>query len=438
MKLGIHDVKLKAGVDPAGPVFYLNGSIFRAVSQPYAGLYRRILSDRSVEDLFRSGLVETSVADIELDGYDLVLQHKRVEFPSVWSEWCSLMIREATLFICKLNLELANRGLFTKDTQPGNVLFDYTRPVWVDFGSIVELESVKFRTWLRSFWNQSVRPLWLMSKGRHRLGRALYTEVEGRGMLRDWSSKWPFRMLPVSVTKIYKRSKRRRVEESLEALMEYLSTLKLEPTPSFWSGYGQGGMPPVEEPETFKGKNLAVYNALKSVPPGTLLDMACNKGWYARLAVSLGHRCVAFDLDDGSVCRLFEDARSKSLPILPLLMDFTWPTPPYGIALRNSSAIDRLKCDNTLALAIVHHLVFKKGLSFEAIADTISLFTKKIAIVEFVPPEDRYVAGWMRPEHSWYRLDRFMWVLKRHFSEITVCEEPSGRKLLICRKPPSS
>jgi hypothetical protein len=234
---------------------------------------------------------------------------------------------------------------------------------------------------------------------------------------------------------MYKKVRRKPVENVLEKLLEYLSELPIEPDASFWFGYGQGGMPSVEEPGNFKGKNLAVYNLLKLLPSGTLLDMACNKGWYAKLAASLGHKCVAFDLDDASVCRLFRDARSESAPILPLVMDFTWPTPSYGMALRHPSAVDRLRCDITLALAIVHHLVFKRNMSFEAIAETISLYTKKVAIIEFVPREDRFVSSWIRPEHSWYTLDRFTRVLKRHFPEITVHEEPSSRKLLFCRKP---
>jgi hypothetical protein len=437
MKVAAEDIKLEAGVDSAGHVFRFNDQVYRAISHPYVDFYRQLLSSGSVVDLFRSGLIETSVADIEVDGYGLILHHRTVEFPSVWSEWSSIMIKEATTFICRFNLALAARGLFTKDTEPGNVLFDYTKPVWVDIGSIVSLRSVKLKTWFRAFWTQSVLPLWLLSKGKHELGRALYTEVSRRAILQKRSSRWPFRLFPFPVYRMYKRLSRTPVEVILQELLQYLVNLKIEPSSSFWSGYGQGGMPKIDEPGNFQGKNLAVYNLLKLLPPGTLLDMACNKGWYTKLAASLGHRCVAFDLDDDSICRLFQEADAESLPILPLIIDFTWPTPAYGVALRIPSAIDRLRCDTTLVLAIVHHLVFKKRMSFEAIAKTISLYTKRVSIIEFVPREDRFVVSWLRDEHSWYTLDGFIRALRRHFAEIAVHEEPSGRKLLLCRKSPS-
>jgi hypothetical protein len=435
MNISRQQIQLRPGVDSAGHVFHFEGNVYRAISKSDGDFYRKILDSGALSNLFHSDLIETCVADIDVDGYDLILQHRAIEFPSVWSEWCSLMIKEAALLICRLNLELAKRNLFTKDTQPGNILFDYTKPVWIDFGSIVPLQSINLKSWFRAFWRQSISPLWLLSKGKFELGRAMYTEVSGRGLLQKRSSKGPFRFLPFPVYVIYKRLKRGRIDTALQELLAYLTNLQVTPSSSSWLEYGQGGMPSVSEPEKFKGKNLAVYNVLRSLPPGTLLDIACNKGWYATLAASLGHRCVAFDLDDAAVCRLFQTARARSAPILPLVIDFTWPTPSFGIALRHPSAIERLRCDTTLALAIMHHLVFKRNLSFEAIVETISLYTKKAAIIEFVPREDRYVAAWIRPEHSWYTLDQFIPILKRRFTDVSVHDEPSGRKLLFCRKP---
>jgi hypothetical protein len=333
-----------------------------------------------------------------------------------------------------LNLALAKLGYVTKDTQPGNVQFINGKPVWIDFGSIAPIQS-HGNFHFDEFRYHSLLPLKLWSRNYSELGKAIYKEV-GKGYLKALSNKKPFKWYPVKFWQIKRDARTQNNSiESLERLCDYIRNLELSPIQGFWTSYGQGGMPDVTQPETFNEKAGAVYELLKVMPHGTLLDMAGNKGWYAELAVSLGHQAISFDIDDASVCYLYQRIKANHLPILPLVQNFLYPTPPYSIGLGKLSSFERLQADTVLALAIVHHLVFKQHVYFEPIIDIIAKYTRQQAIIEFVPKEDIYVSQWYEPKYSWYTLDNFMNVAKRRFSNIEVYDSsPSPRKLLLCYK----
>lgn len=435
MRLGLDKIDFDSGsvIDRSGRVFHYDGRVFRAISPDFAAVYRRFLQSDFIQDVFDTGLIETWISDIELEGFDLVVEHKKVPVLSCWTEWCSAMVQDATATICRLNLELCRHGYVTKDTQPGNVQFIDGEPYWIDFGSIVRLNDQ--RTFpFDEFRYHSVLPLWLLSRGHHNLGKQIYKEV-GTGYLKQLSTKRPFRWFPSRYALAKHKARSGNTVVALEELLDYIEELDVKPVHSLWIDYGQGGMPPVDRLDQLGEKAKAVYTVLQRLTPGTLLDMGGNKGWYAELAASMGHRAVSMDVDDASVCYLYRRVKARRLPILPLVLDFRYPTAPYSVGLGKASAFERLRSDTVLVLALVHHLVFKQHLYFEPIVEVISQYTKKQALIEFVPREDRYVREWFEPKFRWYSLDSFVRSLKRYFRSIEISESwPKPRKLLLCSK----
>ena len=85
-------------------------------------------------------LVDTELTDLTLNGYVLVLKHRRIPFVSYANEWCPEMLRDAGLLITDLMLELAGDGL-TIDADTWDMLFDQCQPVYVDFCSIMPADS---------------------------------------------------------------------------------------------------------------------------------------------------------------------------------------------------------------------------------------------------------------------------------------------------------
>jgi hypothetical protein len=88
-----------------------------------------------------------------------------------------------------------------------------------------------------------------------------------------------------------------------------------------------------------------------------------------------------------------------------------------------------------LALALVHHLVFKHGLTLDHIAALFDAFAEKSLLVEFVPKEDKYVRNWWTADFAWYSADSFEKSLGRYFKSIErVPSHPDPRIIFVCYK----
>ena len=163
--------------------------------------------------------------------------------------------------------------------------------------------------------------------------------------------------------------------------------------------------------------------------------MASNKGAYALIAEQMGYQVVAFDRDPDIVSNIYLENKSGGKDILPLKLDFLWPTPGFGLGLSAKPSFERLKCDTTLVLALVHHLVFSQNVTFEVISRIISRYTFSRAIVEFVPPDDQHVKKWVTKRHGWYELSNFIASMNTYFRRYTIFpSSPAPRVIILFEK----
>jgi SAM-dependent methyltransferase len=124
----------------------------------------------------------------------------------------------------------------------------------------------------------------------------------------------------------------------------------------------------------------------------TVLDLGSNTGEAARIAVEAGaSHVVGLEKDWASADISFVEAAKSGLPILPLVMDLTNPSPAQGWHNKEWSNLgDRNRSDAVYSLAILHHLVLAEGIPMEhAIAWICGLGRR--GIIEFVSPEDPMV-----------------------------------------------
>lgn len=137
----------------------------------------------------------------------------------------------------------------------------------------------------------------------------------------------------------------------------------------------------------------ALHKILSELRPDSVLDIGSNAGWYSKLAAFLGSKVVSFDPTPTYITQLYFDARDKNLPILPLIMHFTDPTPSRGLSSHSSiAAAERFRCDMVLALSLVPDVVFKRNLRFDQVVERLALFSKRWLVVEFIPRQDPEVA----------------------------------------------
>ena len=173
--------------------------------------------------------------------------------------------------------------------------------------------------------------------------------------------------------------------------------------------------------------------------PKTVTDIGCNQGGYAILAVQAGARVVAFDTDEDSVALLYRLAQLKNLPILPLVVDLTNPTPQTGWrALEFPAAPQRFRSEMAFALALVHHLAITQMQSFNRIVYELSDYTDRWLVTEFVPiddPRSQELLLTNRRDVSWFTLECYVEALQGKFRRIeTFPSYPTGRTLILCEK----
>jgi hypothetical protein len=425
-------LKRAPSIDRRGARFEHDGRILRAFRSDLAPFYRDLLQSPSAESLFAAGLVRSRIVDTKIDGFDLVVACERVPIVTFPPEWPTAMLREAGLLVARLGRALAELGLGLEDAHPWNVLFDDTRAVWIDLGSIVRADHVSV-PWILEFRRHVAVPLALHAIGRHRLADMVAAEHRTIKAKAFWERR-PLRdVFPPG----YVRLSRRRLtpRDFFDGLVRYLEGLATDGGRTEWSEYVQAPGAVVGETVGYDPKQRAVDEFLAQVAAGRLLDVGANAGWFSELAVSHGHKVIAVDTDDRTLGSLFRRAKTDSLPILPLRMDVMWPTGSHGMGLAYADAPTRLRSDVTMWLAVIHHLVGRQGITFEMFAATVDQFTTSAALVEFVPRNDRYVSQWPISNEPWYDADHLITAMAPFFNRVEVLPSfPDPRVVMLFQR----
>lgn len=428
-------------LDKDGRVFYWNNNVYRAITEHKAKLYTEILGEKEFTDLFQKGLVETSIADIELQGYELVLRHEKITFISYVTEWSGSMLKEAALVTINLNRALIDLNLQLKDAHPWNMLFEGCHAVYIDFSSIIHKR--QSRKWfpLEEFWGKFYLPLLLMSYGCAREARTLIVDQEtlrGRNITRYdvflvLIKRLKLREIITFLFELQPRP-RNRPDLFLDKLKDRVERTTIPFERTHWSEYCDEEVD-ISTLDSWMTKRKETCFVLRRIQPKTLLDIGSNTGWFSKLAAQNGSKVIAFDNDEPSINKLFLNQGARSLSILPLAMDFRFPTPAYGLGLRCQDATKRFQAEMVLALAVVHHLVFKQKASFEIIANNLASYTTRWLLVEFIPKEDIYVSKWYNESYYWYTLDNFIVELRNHFKKLEFLKSnPEPRVLILCTR----
>ena len=445
MRIDIREVVFDPAsvADSNGTVFWWRGKVYRAVKGKAAGLYRTLFERGVIEKLIDVGLIETEMTSLSLEDYSLVLSHRTIPFRTYCFEWCDEMLRDAALLTCDLSLTLASFGLSIQDAHCWNILFDGPTPKFVDFGSIVPAEKYSNNLFCWSYEEFQVSflyPLYLMSAGQGELARRLSFDLNNivtkQAIIRllPWTRRVQCRWNDL----FNKPHKFQSKELFLQQLVRSIEAIEFPAIRTDWSGYYDDEFPSFEPSKAWNLKQQTIFDILLKTHPTSVVDIGSNKGWYSQLAASMDISVIAFDTDEMCVRMLYADASKSNLSILPIIMDVCSPSPVCTRIAYNEShppAQDRLKGEMVLALAIVHHLVFKQGLRFDGIVDRLASFTTKWLLVEFVPPTDRYVSKWYSDEFDWYSTQGFVAELERVFFRIEVLNSfPAPRQLLLCER----
>lgn len=456
-----------------GRLFEWQGEIYRAISPERSSFFEQLFHDGVIDHLIKAGfLVESKPVRARLAGYGLVVHHRRLPIVSYPFEWCDQALKDAALFFLNLNLTLVQFGLMAHDVHPWNILFEGPRPVFVDLGSIKPLEKVDINKWIEEFHRFYLRPLHLFASEQRRLARLClqdwrewhggvlqedFIRLTERDLDRRFLSKQVERVRRVVPAQLQRalrplRSSLRKHGTSrtvavsaqddagsrtsaLNCLIGEIEAIGL-PEALHWDYYRDlFAFPSFEDSSAWSPKHRNVASILEAKKPSSVIDIGSNRGWYAQLAARRGANVVAMDMDERLVSILYQDTKSNKLPVHPLVMNFLWPSPGFGLLDFWPSAVNRLRGEMVMALALVHHLVHKEGMQFDHIVDGFTKFTTRWLLTEFIPYDDPHLSTWDVKHLDWYCLDNFLGALRREYNLIQVMDsDPAPRVLIFCER----
>jgi ribosomal protein L11 methylase PrmA len=398
--------------DPNGTVYRIEGTLYREISRDYEPDWSLLHQSGLLDELIEEGML---VRHQEVDrrfGLSAnawkVIRPEAVPFVSYPWEWCFSQLRSAALLTLELQRRALARGLTLKDASAFNVQFRRSRPLFIDTLSFEK--HVPGTPWIayQQFCRHFLAPLLLMSKVDPRLG--LLSREHPDGIPLDLAAgvlPWPSRLRPGVALHIHLHAAsirkhqgdrlpdprmRRRVSPTgllglLDNLESVIARLECRVSGTAWWNYEETHG---YDPQAMAGKGQLVVE-LAGQRPGMVWDLGANTGRFAELLATVASSIVAMDADHGAVERHWQRRQEHPEEILPLVMDFTNPTPPGGWALEERESLhDRGPADTILALALIHHLAIGNNVPLGRIAAWLARLGKRI-IIEWVPKEDPQV-----------------------------------------------
>jgi SAM-dependent methyltransferase len=372
----------------------------------------------------------------------LVIKHNKISYISYPNEWCPSMLKDAALFHLDLSLRLQNQELFLKDAHPWNILFEKGSPVFIDFTSIVSRSSLFNEGYLQSnklyrddeerllaltkeIYERMYFPYFINALLGYAFGNHAFvlksieastlnsstSQISLRKCIvreRPWLFQLPslFRRA-IGLKKIQSKinSTLNRLDLDKELVKFYndlhkiVAEINVEVGKTAYADYysNKGENDAWIYSENWNDKQKGIHDALNSNYIKSVLDVACNTGWFAIMAEKLGKSVVAFDIDEGCIEILYAQVKKDRLDILPLVMNFAEMTQDrYSIIDGNRvliNASDRLRSDSVIALGIIHHLILGVGMSFNQVLDSLIPLCAKQLIIEFVDKKDAMIKG---------------------------------------------
>jgi len=341
------------------------------------------------------------------------------------------MWRDAALTMINVLSELLARNLTLRNPHPWNVLFFGCQPLYIDYGSIVPFQEETFWRGYEKLCRFLIHPLLLNATGQSLVGRRLLHDVHTGIRSEDFPALGTFR---VRLKEKYRESD---LPQFLRSLQEAVEEIEVPDPQTKWTGYHGVSSP---ESSECNSKDITIHRVLLDLRPNSVLDIGCNEGRYSRLAESLGLEVTATDADEICVNHLYDLTRTQNGRILPAVIDFTNPSPGYGVAYRwFPPATERLSSEMVLGLAIEHHLVFGRyRLTFDEVARGFASFSKRWLIVEFIPPGTDTNANpqeWRAESAVWYNAESFIAALRTEFYSVTKLPHSDGERIFfLCDK----
>lgn len=427
----------------------------------YAELFAKLLPEVQ-QKMVGSKLSPTKFSTIENEDQSVFI-HDKIAFISYPHEWCASMLKDAALFHLSLQRSLLKQNLYLKDAHPWNILFDKGHFKFVDLLSIVEQDEFKYIV-NTMFIPYFIKPLLGYAFGKREWvkKRLEATTLNAATDTMSYRDCLPAKKLSkrniLNVIELLRKGSAINVlnkanaplAETIENLNRYVEKISVKIEDSPYKAYYSQKNELIEHvySQNWCDKQKTVHQLLSDNHIETVLDVACNTGWYSILAAKLGKKVVALDVDEACVEELYGQVKQHSYDILPLWASFTDLTQDrFSIETGKRVLINfaqRVQCDAVLVLAVIHHLVLGQGMSFENVFQLLSRLTAKKLIIEFVSLEDDKIVDYPeffsayakeKSQFGFYNLPEFLKAAKPYFQRHEIHpSHPKTRTMVVFEK----
>ncbi len=398
--------------DPSGFLFFKEGTLYRQINLEYKENYDYFINSGLYSELSGSGLLishqEADISHRKSDNAYKVIKPEPVSFISYPYEWCFSQLKDAALTTLKIQKKALEHGMILKDASAYNIQFKNSKPIFVDTLSLEKYDEKQPWVAYRQFCQHFLAPLALMNYTDIRLNQLFRIFIDGIP-LDLTSSLLPLRtrLIPSLFLHIYLHARSQRYfadkplnktahkinRLSLQALVESLESavkkLTYKSQHTEWADYYKDTN---YSSEALEHKKDLVVEFVDMIKPELIWDLGANVGLFSRIVADQAKQIVSFDIDPNAVEENYLTCIQKGTTnILPLLLDFTNPSP--GIGWKNqerASIFERGPADVALALAVIHHLAISNNLPFNKIADFFNAICDFL-IIEFIPKSDSQV-----------------------------------------------
>lgn len=470
IKLNPDDIEINVGlnIDPTGFLFKYKGRIFRAINKSAKNDVLYLFESGAVEELNNLNLIPiTTISNVVLEGYDLVLEHEKIDVIIFPTEWSFEMLKDAALLVIQVNKILRKYNFETHDSHGYNILFHYSQAKFVDFGSFVRKTNNKYWSGKDNFREFYFYSLYMWSKGSSLFTKSFLINDGKYINAKDYEFiiyKYSFlRLLPskhlerffyylrllrnlqkFNVNKILIVKKEKLKRRLLRILMllskaglipnnhtnfkqleKRIKKIKSPKVLTEWGEYHSN----LKETELFKdGSRFSlIVEQVKKLNIKSIIEIAGNQGLLAEEISKNVPTVICTDIDERAVDHMYLRAKKRKVKIYPALLDFLSPINQSLYYSESYSVMKRFNSEAVLALALTHHLLLTRKVTIDTIFEALSKYTSKYLFIEFMP------AGIRRGElPEWYTIDWFRDNFIKYYNLIfEIPSEKDGSRILF-------
>ncbi len=427
--------------DADARIVSVDKKLVRVIYKSYKINYEKLVISGLLKDLQTSNLLvnHTEVSDTEMNDPSVfkIIEPTLIPFISYPYEWSFTQFKEAALLTLNIQLKALEKGLSLKDASSYNVQFNAGSPIFIDTTSFEEY--VDGAPWVayKQFCQHFLAPLLFFKYNNPALVKLLWSNIEGvplnaAASALPYKTKFNFFVwshihyhakleTKYQADNSIKTKKIVLPKSRLTAFILFLKSgiekLELPKTQTEWSEYYKTFS---YSNQSFDQKKQLVKTFLIETKANNVLDVGCNEGEFSVVASQVANNVVGVDFDYLVIEKLHKAIKQSEIKnILPLVVDFSNPTPAIGWAnTERLSFYQRANFDTVMALAVIHHLAIGNNVPLSKIAELFALIAKNL-IIEFVPKNDSQTQKLLitkKDVFSNYTLDGFKNEFEKYFS----------------------